>query len=144
MQHSIFAEKLLENMILSNKSELIVKLSKAIHGELYALQIVAMHDSNITPGDISREAGISPARIAAELNSLENKGFITRKIDPGNRRRILVCLTPEGVKSAAEHHREALEAANMLLEQLGEQDSREYIRIIGKLGDMQSNQKSST
>jgi len=128
------AEELLENMILANKSQSFAKLSKVVHGEMFALQMIALHDGDISPSEISKIAGTSPARIAAELNSLEHKGLITREIDANNRRRILVCLTPEGIKVAAEHCQEAVQIAGEVLAQLGEQDAREYVRIIRKLG----------
>ena len=134
MSYTELAEELLENMILANRSQTFAKLAKAIHGERFALQMVAFHNGGITPSEISRIAGTTPARIAAELNSLEQKGLITREIDPGNRRRILVYLTPEGVKSADECRREVVKIAVELLSQLGEQDAREYVRILGKLG----------
>ena len=137
MCYTELAEELLENMILADKSKSFMKLSKIIHGEMFALQIVSIHDDGVTPGDISKAAGTTPARIAAELNSLEKKGLVTREIDPTNRRRILVHLTPEGKKRASQHHQEAIDIAVMLLERLGEEDAREYIRIVGKLGEIQ-------
>ena len=135
MRYTDMAKELLKSMILANKSQSFTKLSKAIHGELFALHMVALHDGDISPGEISKIAGTSPARIAAELNSLEHKGLITREIDPNNRRRILVYLTPEGKKREVEHHREAQQVAAGLLSQLGEQDACEYIRLIRKLGE---------
>ena len=135
MRYVEMAKELLENMILANKSQSYTKLSKVVHGELFALHMIALHDGDISPGEISKIAGTSPARIAAELNSLEHKGLITREIDPNNRRRILVYLTAEGKKREAEHHSEAQQVAAGLLSQLGEQDAREYIRLLSKLGD---------
>ena len=135
MHYTELAKELLANMILANKSQSFTKLSKAVHGEMFALHMIAMHNGDISPSEISKIAGTSPARIAAELNNLEQKGLITREIDPNNRRRILVCLTPDGKEREAEHHHEALRIAVDVLSQLGEQDAREYTRIIGKLGD---------
>ena len=135
MRYAEMTKQLLENMIHANKSQSFTKLSKVVQGELFALHMIALHDGDISPGEISKSAGTSPARIAAELNSLEHKGLITREIDPNNRRRILVHLTPEGKKREAEHHNEAQQVAAGLLSQLGEKDAREYIRIIRKLGD---------
>jgi len=134
MEYKELAEELLGNMILANKSKLLLKLSKITHGEMFALQIIDIHNSNITPGDISRIAGTTPARIAAELKSLENKGLITREIDSNNRRKIMVKLTPKGKMSADEIRHEATQIAVEMLSRLGECDAREYVRIIGKLG----------
>ena len=142
MYYTELAEELLEKMILANKSKSLVKLSQIGHGEIFALQVIAVHDGNITPGDISKAACITPARIAAELNSLENKQLITREIDPSNRRRILVHITPDGEKAATKNHCEFIDAAVMMLKQLGEQDAREYVRIIGKMAKTQNDAES--
>jgi len=142
MYYTELAEELLEKMILANKSKSLVKLSQIGHGEIFALQVIAVHDGNITPGDISKAACTTPARIAAELNSLENKQLITREIDPSNRRRILVHITPDGEKAATKNHCEFIDAAVMMLKQLGEQDAREYVRIIGKMAKTQNDAES--
>ena len=143
MNYTKLAEQLLENMILANKSKALLKLSKIIHGEMFALQMIAAHNNDITPGDISKAAGTSPARIAAELKSLENKGLIIREIDPNNSRRILIHLTPEGEKTANTYHCEGIDVARELISQLGESDAIEYIRIIGKLGEIQNDKDSA-
>ena len=138
MCYTALARKLLEKMILANKSRSLTKLSQIGHGEIFALQVIAVHDGDITPGDISKAACTTPARIAAELNSLENKQLITREIDTNNRRRILVRITPDGEKAAAKNHCAFIDAAEMLLKQLGEKDAREYVRIIGKIAAIQN------
>jgi len=138
MHYTALARELVKKMILANKSESLAKLSQIGHGEIFALQVIAIHDGNITPGDISKAASTTPARIAAELNSLENKKLITREIDTNNRRRILVRITPAGKKAATKNQCEFIDAAVMLLKQLGEQDAREYVRIIGKLAETQN------
>lgn len=136
MIDTALAEQLLESMVSANKSKTLLRLSQIIHGEMFALQMIATHD-NITPGYISKAAGTSPARIAAELNNLENKGFITREIDQNNRRRILVHLTTAGKKHANDYRCEGVDVAMELISQLGEADAREYIRIMNKLGEVQ-------
>ena len=52
---------------------------------------LSAHENGVIPSDISK-MGISSARIAAALNSLEKKAS-SRRIDTDDRRRILVNLT---------------------------------------------------
>ena len=134
MDYSELAEELFENMIAANKSSSFSKLLKTIHGEMLALHLIDIHDGDITPSEISKIANTSTARITAELNSLEKKGFIAREIDSNNRRRVLVRLTPDGEKVTREHHQHVLEETEELLSKLGERDAKVYIRIIGKIG----------
>ena len=134
VDYSELAEKLFENMIMANKSSSFSKLSKTIHGEMFALHLIDIHNGDITPSEISKIASTSNARITAELNSLEKKGLVTREIDINNRRRVLVRLTPEGKKVAREHHKHIMQETEELLSTLGEKDAKAYIRIIGKIG----------
>lgn len=104
-------------------------ISESLRGETFALQYIAYHDGPVLPGEISGEMGISSARIAAALNNLEKKGLVTRRIDPDDRRRILVELTELGKEQARKHTEEILDNITQMLSVLSEQDAREYVRI---------------
>ena len=104
-------------------------ISESLRGEAFALQYIAHHDGPVLPGEISGEMGISSARIAAALNSLEKKGLVMRRIDPDDRRRILVTLTQQGTEQARAHTEELLNNITQMLSVLDEHDAREYVRI---------------
>ena len=53
----------------------------------FVLTYISKHGGSVIPSEISNEMGISTARIAAALGSLESKGLITRRIDERDRRR---------------------------------------------------------
>ena len=84
---------------------------------------------------------ISTARIAAALGSLESKGLITRQIDKDDRRRILVSLTPEGEETARKQQQNVLNNISQMLQKLGEHDAKEYVRIMGKIAEMNYNRE---
>ncbi len=104
-------------------------ISESLRGEAFAMQYIAHHDGPVLPGEISNEMDISSARIAAALNSLEKKGLVTRRIDPEDRRRILVELTELGQEQAHKHTEEILDNITQMLSVLNEEDAREYVRI---------------
>ena len=104
-------------------------INESLRGETFALQYIFLHEGPVLPGEISSEMGISSARIAAALNSLERKGLVTRRIDFSDRRRILVELTEKGVESAKAHGNELLDNTTKLLSALSEEDAREFVRI---------------
>jgi len=79
--------------------------------------------------------GISTARIAAALGSLESKGLITRRIDEKDRRRILVELTDAGREKEAEHAKGIMRVLVRMLENLGEADAIEFLRILKKVAE---------
>ena len=85
---------------------------------------------------------VSKAGMSQMLGGLEQKGLVTREIDPENRRKILVHLTPLGEEMLASHHRDFDRRLDEMIARLGEDDTRELIRLIDKLAvtldDMQN------
>ena len=79
--------------------------------------------------------GVSSARIAALLKHLEQKGFIQRRADEFDERRVNVSLTDTGRELINERRREAIERVAAALRSLGEEDAHEYVRLQQKMLD---------
>ena len=94
---------------------------------------LARSKAPLLPSDLSEQSHASTARIAVVLNTLEKKGLISRAIDPTDRRRILVSLTNVGQEYVAVVRTQLREDMKHLLEELGEQDAREYLRITKRI-----------
>ena len=136
MDYSKLADEFLMLMHLLRRLKPQLKITESMHGEAFALYHIAARGEHMIPSEISSAVGISGARIAATLNSLENKGFITRQIDPSDRRRILVTLTETGKKQEETRRRQLSETIEKIMRQLGEHDAKEYIRITRKIAEL--------
>ena len=141
MNYKELAETLLEKMVLMSKFKPQKQLLESTRGEAFVLQYIGLHESHVIPSEISGAMDISAARIAVTLNCLESKGYITRKIDSSDRRRILIGLTPEGKEQAEKYKDMILKTAEKMLSSLGERDAKEYIRITGRIAQMAQNYK---
>jgi len=133
MDYAELARQFLETTYRFQKNIRPMKIDESMRGENFVLSLLAQKGECALPGEISSEMNISTARIAATLNSLESKGFITREIDKNDRRRILVELTPEGREQAHRQRHKILEGTTRMMELLGEEDAREFVRILEKL-----------
>ena len=138
MDFEVLAKEFLKNMIMLQKAGHQRVIQEGIQGESIVLHHIGKH-KEIIPGHISDAMGVSSARVAAVLNSLESKGLITREIDSGDRRRIIVKLTPKGAEQAEEQHKRHVRLVSSVLTELGEHDAKEYVRITGKLAEVLSN-----
>jgi len=138
MDYENLAKEFLKNLHLLQRAGHQRFFQEGIQGEAIVLHHIGKHDE-VIPGQISDAMGVSSARVAAVLNSLESKGLVTREIDVGDRRRIIVKLTPKGAERAEEQHKKNLETMSGVLSELGERDAKEYVRITGKLADILSN-----
>ena len=103
-------------------------------GELRVLEYLhSNQELQILPGMVSRELGLTSARVAGVLKSLEKKGFITRDVTPEDRRKVMIAITNAGREYFKNRQQKILWFAEHVVEKLGEKDSRELVRIIHKL-----------
>ncbi|NLK99038.1 MAG: winged helix-turn-helix transcriptional regulator [Clostridiales bacterium] len=135
MDYTHLAYEVMEIMKVFKKRNMHKQFHESMHGEIYTLYYVYQHEGNVIPSDISNKTGVSTARVAATLNSLEKKGMVIRKIDPSDRRRILVEMTPAGKKEIEEHIKKITDSTINMLSYLGEDDAKEYVRIMKRLAD---------
>lgn len=111
-------------------------IDECLQGEVFALLYIERRNDFVLPSEISDEMKISSARVATILNNLERKGLIKREIDPVDRRRILVSLTPSGDERAKQNNRKVIQLITSMLESLGERDAGEFVRITGRIVDL--------
>lgn len=57
-------------------------------------------DTPVTAGDLATRAHVTTGAITGVLNRLEGRGFVARKPDPADRRRVLVVAQPTAVEQA--------------------------------------------
>ena len=112
------------------------RIDENMQGETFAISYILRQGGVVLPSEISNEMNISSARVAAILNNLESKGFVTRQVNKSDRRKILVALTQEGKEFAEKHNKMVVNSTARMLEMLGEDDAKELVRIIGKLGEL--------
>lgn len=108
------------------------------HGEIGILACLldktkAKGQSGISSGELSRILGVSTGRMAIALKSLERKGYITRCTDPADKRRVVVAITEAGTEHVSQMYRHVLNRLASTLERLGEQDAKEFVRIVKRI-----------
>lgn len=80
--------------------------------------------------DLSTKLNITPAGVTHMINSLEEAGLIERLADPADRRVVLVRPTDKSLEIIEKMHAEHLDFLQGLVDFLGDQDSKELIRLL--------------
>lgn len=143
MDYTELAVELIQKMKVLHRAKSQKNMNGALQGEQFVLHYLLHQGGDVLPGEISNEMDVSSARVATALNSLENKGLITRQIDKSDRRRIIVSLTAKGRDAAKKHKQAIVQEMAEVLALLGEEDAKEFIRIIGRLVEIAPNHKHS-
>ena len=82
----------------------------------------------IATGDIVSALDMTGGRVAGILRSLEKKGFISRRTDENDRRRIMVSPTPAG-SDYVENGRELLRSRlSAIINAMGSKSAENFIR----------------
>ncbi|MEX0737098.1 MAG: MarR family transcriptional regulator [Bacteroidota bacterium] len=79
-----------------------------------------LHEQQLTVKALLGGMGISGSRLSRILESLEEKGHVTRSIDPEDRRSIDVCLTSKGSVFVRTLEEQYLQVHEKLLEDIPE------------------------
>jgi DNA-binding MarR family transcriptional regulator len=83
--------------------------------------------------ELTRSSLITPGGVSQRLRKLERAGLVTRHVHTGDRRRVDVELTPEGLRLTDSAVTDVLAYERRLLARLSEQEQRDLGRLLGKL-----------
>jgi DNA-binding MarR family transcriptional regulator len=102
--------------------------------EFLTLSILHHHDTLIV-GDIQRMLGVLPAQMSRIIRSLEarERPLIACRINPHDKRKIDVALTPEGEGAFQQYQTIRVRTIAALLARLGEDDVADLQRLTDRL-----------
>ncbi|MDR0531885.1 MAG: MarR family transcriptional regulator [Oscillospiraceae bacterium] len=136
MDYGAAAEELIA-LFQHTRSETADRMQRHMKGEGFALHILGDCMQGVAqPGQIAAATGISSARVAALLGALERKELITRETDQNDRRKVLVRLSAAGREALEQKHREIHGMWEQVLRELGENDTRELLRLGRRLAEL--------
>lgn len=142
MEFSVLADQFLQIMERLPRGAHPAVISELSRGELFLLNYLFTHGGTGRPGEMSAAMRTSTARTAAALGNMEKKGWILRRPDEEDHRHTLVRLTEEGKAYIRGMRCTATDRLVRVLEELGEEDTREYLRILGRLAGIISRQQA--
>ena len=80
-------------------------------------------------GDLADALNLTSGRIANILRQLERKNYVMRTNGRVDRRKVYVALTPEGKRHTEEVYQAILAKYQNLIDAIGEDEAKEYLRL---------------
>ncbi len=110
--------------------------------EMMILQSIAAgcccecHCMNLDVPKLQKKLHISKPAISYILNTLEKKDYITREIDPKDRRKVSISATDKGRAAAKQSLKKYDQIWDSLLSRFGEDNMRQLIDLIRTLDEL--------
>ena len=117
--------------IIGNKKNAIIL--ESLRGENAVLTCLLHNEEELHPGELAEKLSLVPGRMTDILKTLEKKGMIRREPDPEDRRRVLVKITPKGVRDVTERREKVRTQYSGLYQALGLYDTVKLIELLKKL-----------
>lgn len=135
MEYQEYAKELLDYLIINERIGKLIQgnISEIAKGELAVLEYLIYERDGPSAIEISQHFHINTSRVAAILNGLCKKGYIERLPDSKDKRKICVYVTEEGKAFGKNKKDDILHHIRYFLEMLGEDDAKEYLRIMKKV-----------
>lgn len=131
MDYHILAKELISLMAV--KKTPMEDSGQLSRGEIGILMYLRHKQDGISSGDLSKAIDLSTGRVATALKGLERKEYIQRVPDPKDKRRIYVFLLEKGMEYVSEKEQKVLTKTENLLEKLGEEDAKDFVRILKRI-----------
>ena len=130
-------EELLSDIISTfanlNRVRAMIDFQVYLKGENFLLSHLQSIGGESTPSELVQVLDVSAARIAAILRSLEIKKLVERIGNGHDKRRVTVKITEKGKDWVAIANSEVYQLAVNVFDKLGEEDTKELIRIMKKI-----------
>ena len=97
---------------------------------MIAIARLEQQGASVRSGEVAKCSHSTPSAMSQVLKSLEEKGFITRQRSAGDCRGVTVHLTERGWELETRHRRMHDRRLDEALAYLGQDDAREFVRIV--------------
>lgn len=138
MDRNILAENMMNAFDSINRQELFERMKTTFKGENLMLAILMKMGGKATPGELMQYTECTAARLTAIAKSLETKGLVSRIQNAEDKRSTIIEMTSEGIARFMLLQKESIERIFNLIEMLGENDAKEFVRLIKRLSEISS------
>jgi DNA-binding MarR family transcriptional regulator len=118
-------------------------------GDLKEIEFLTLsllnQQATLIVGDIQRQIGVLPAQMSRIIRALENRErpLIACRINPHDKRKIDVALTPAGVAAFHDYQSTRVRTISKVLRKLDEDDLEDLGRLLSKLQEALGSRESA-
>lgn len=112
----------------------IFQSSDISHSQLFVIMML-VHNGPSRSSDIGKELKVAPPTATGIIGRLEKAGYVLRVADKGDRRAVIVDLTPEGRKLAQKLRGIVVKRWTQILSRIDREDAEKYLELLKKINE---------
>lgn len=112
------------------------KIDSSSRGSGFILFYLMKANHEVLAGELAKKLGVSTARIAVLLKTMEKNGLIVRSHSASDARQTVVKLTQAGNDTAEQIKERIIEKTMLLLDQIGKERLDEFVRISNEIREV--------
>ena len=102
-------------------------------GIMHALVYLYTSKEPVSAGDISKQLGVSTARVAVILRKMQEKGDITKETDPKDARKVVIRITSKGREFIEQRKSMFFNDIRDMTEKIGKERFDEFLDILSEV-----------
>ena len=114
--------------------------SNISQGESGVLLYLLNNDS-VSQSELSEKLNITMPRVAAIINTLQDKMLVIKKTDPNDKRKTIITITEKGKKDILQKRKNAIIFIESIIKELTDEEIMQYISINKKIEEISNNLK---
>ena len=138
MDKEKLAREIIDTFETVNTERLLDKIKFTVKGENILLLLLDDFGGKSTPSALIDKLDYSAARLSAVTKSLEGKGYVETVRNDKDKRSKIIALTDIGGQYCRELRCEMAQNALTVVEELGEEDASELLRIFRRFAKIYS------
>lgn len=138
MDREVLAKEIIETFEVVNAERILDKIKFTVKGENILLLLLEDYGGRSTPSKLIERLDYSAARLSAVIKSLEGKGYVEILRNDKDKRSKIIALTADGESFCRQMRREMTTNALSIIEELGEKDTSELLRIFRRFAGLYS------
>lgn len=112
----------------------IFQSSDISHSQLCVIMML-VHNGPSRSSDIGKELKVAAPTATGIIGRLEKAGYVARVMDKGDRRAVIVELTPEGRKLSLKLRGIVVKRWTNILSKISRDDAEKYLQILKKINE---------
>lgn len=130
---TLTAQELYSTICDQKVKKAIEFIQDGFYGMYFVLKILFSAQRELTAGDIAESFGVTTARTAVMLKTLETKGYITKSKSKDDARKTIVRLTNSGAVALRERKERLFAVIDGLMMKLDDAEKEQLFHILRKL-----------